>query len=428
MFADINRQRIEAYGLRAALMMAVLLTASATATAEQWIARPLVDFFARATEWIVWSFGGDISRHGNILTHPPSGATVHVTKACDGLGVLAVFLAMLFASQLRLRTLFVSALAVVAILELFNLGRVITLFHLRSAPAGFFDITHIYIMPFTTALVGVFVISKPVLSSITNVQPDNVISGKRSATATKQSFRLTNHRAAFRTILIFVGYFIAAIFVWWFAGRWLLFPFYNLVIEPISVWISQSRLETISTGSHGEWILQTRLAKPENPAALFNLPLEPRYFTLGLPLLWAFALSVAPRGQRLKVFLLTTITALVFMAVTLLLQTYTAVPKFAASTGATIVYKTGPLGQLVPSVYVAPGQTFLAIIDGLRFVLVHINLFLLPFLLPLWALAITSTSGNDRPANSRSPVSANATASRSKRRRKKTTGTPRTAR
>lgn len=121
---------------------------------QTYVAEPLVLGIAIAADDLLATVGVDIARVGNILTHVPSGATVHVTQACDGLGVFATLAAMVLALRLGTgATLRVLAELFLAI-QAFNFVRVITLFELRQGPQALYDMTHLYAMPYATAALG----------------------------------------------------------------------------------------------------------------------------------------------------------------------------------------------------------------------------------------------------------------------------------
>jgi exosortase/archaeosortase family protein len=108
---------------------------------------------AIATEWIVSSAGGSIIRDGNILSHGVGGATVHVTEACDGVGLFILFAAAVLASRLRAVPTLRSLLLGFLMIQAFNLLRVVALFFLRSGPPVLFDLVHVYILPIVSAII-----------------------------------------------------------------------------------------------------------------------------------------------------------------------------------------------------------------------------------------------------------------------------------
>ena len=121
---------------------------------QDFVARPLVSAIAVLATGLIDAFGGTIARDGNVLTDTVSGATVHVTQACDGLGVFAVFAPMVLALGRGARTSLAAIALLFAAIQGFNLVRVIALFHLRSAPQDIYDLAHIFIMPWMTAMIG----------------------------------------------------------------------------------------------------------------------------------------------------------------------------------------------------------------------------------------------------------------------------------
>ena len=118
------------------------------------LARPLVGAIAFAATGLIDFFGGTIARDGNVLTDTATGATVHVTQACDGLGVFAVFAAMIVGLCRSVKTSLAAIATLFVAMQVFNLIRVIALFHLRSAAQDVYDVSHLFIMPWTTALIG----------------------------------------------------------------------------------------------------------------------------------------------------------------------------------------------------------------------------------------------------------------------------------
>ena len=107
---------------------------------------------ATATEWIVSIFGGSIIRNSNTLSHGAGGATVHVTEACDGVGLFILFAAAVLASGLRPLQILRSLALGFLLIQTFNLLRVVALFFLRSGPPLVFDIVHVYVLPFLSAI------------------------------------------------------------------------------------------------------------------------------------------------------------------------------------------------------------------------------------------------------------------------------------
>lgn len=146
--------RAAIYGLFVFLVTAIALALTALPAVQAAITQPLVSAIAFTATGLIETFGGAIVRDGNVLTDTVTGATVHVTQACDGLGVFAVFAAMIAGLGRGLKT----SLAAIAVLFLamqgFNLIRVVALFHLRSAAQDVYDVSHVFVMPWATALIG----------------------------------------------------------------------------------------------------------------------------------------------------------------------------------------------------------------------------------------------------------------------------------
>lgn len=122
------------------------------------VAEPLVAAIAVAAEAIVSALGGGIARNGNVLTHLASGATVHVTQACDGLGVFVTFAAIVLALRLGRAATLRALGALFLAIQAFNLVRVIALYALRPGAPWLYDGIHLYVMPYLTAIIGLLVI------------------------------------------------------------------------------------------------------------------------------------------------------------------------------------------------------------------------------------------------------------------------------
>jgi len=142
------------YGLFVFIVAAIFLSVSALPAVQDVLARPLVGAIAFAATGLIDFFGGTIARDGNVLTDTATGATVHVTQACDGLGVFAVFAAMIVGLCRSVKTSLAAIATLFVAMQVFNLIRVIALFHLRSAAHDVYDVSHLFIMPWTTALIG----------------------------------------------------------------------------------------------------------------------------------------------------------------------------------------------------------------------------------------------------------------------------------
>jgi exosortase/archaeosortase family protein len=107
---------------------------------------------AIATQWIVSAFGGVIVRDGNVISHGIGGPTVHVTQACDGVGIFLVFASAIFASRVRFLHFCEAVTVGFVAIQAFNLARVVLLFLLRPGSSLVFDLIHIYLLPWLSAV------------------------------------------------------------------------------------------------------------------------------------------------------------------------------------------------------------------------------------------------------------------------------------
>jgi exosortase/archaeosortase family protein len=163
---DIPASVIAAYGLRAAAIAAILLLFLSTSSVEQYLSQPIVQLYSVLTEWMVRAGHGSITREGNVLIEPTTGATVYVTQACDGVGVLAIFLAMLLAARPGFWNFLRPALILIVVMQVWNLVRVVILFNLRSGSQTVYDLAHVYVSPYFTVILGLTGIALPVIAGL----------------------------------------------------------------------------------------------------------------------------------------------------------------------------------------------------------------------------------------------------------------------
>jgi exosortase/archaeosortase family protein len=156
------------YGVRATLLSAIGLGFLATPVAQNWLTEPLVRLLAILAEWIVRMGAGSIIREGNVLINPETKAAVHVTQACDGMSVTLVFLAILLAAKPSLSMVLKVGSQIVFAVQLFNIVRIVALFHLRSGPASIYDAAHVYIIPYATVLLGLSMLAGVIIKALSS--------------------------------------------------------------------------------------------------------------------------------------------------------------------------------------------------------------------------------------------------------------------
>jgi hypothetical protein len=203
----------------------------------------------------------------------------------------------------------------------------------------------------------------------------------------------TSLPAPARRALEFAGVFAIGCLVWWYCSAVVFFPVLRFVVEVFARMFVGSTLSSIAAIGD-QWILNTQLLRSGSRSDLFDLPLEPRQFTLALPLVWAFSAVFATARRKLFVLTGATLIALLAMAVALVLQVVTTIPKFAIN--AKVVQYLGADDLSKPQIlsYQLPNLTLLAIIDFVRVTTVYINLIILPVVVPAW---LAARRHNSRP-------------------------------
>lgn len=189
-----------------------------------------------------------------------------------------------------------------------------------------------------------------------------------------------------RRALAFVGALTAGCLVWWYVAPFLLFPVLRLIVETIAQAFTRGTLSAIVPNGD-QWTLNTQLLRPGSLRDLFDLPLEPRQFTLALPLVWAFSTTFPSARRLLPVVLSSTLIALVPMTAALLLQVGATIPKFAINAKVVQYLGADAFGRPGIQPYTPPNLALLATADTVRVVIVYINLFIVPVIVPAWLAA-----------------------------------------
>lgn len=70
-----------------------------------------------------------------------------------------------------------AALVLIALMQIWNLIRVVTLFNLRSGSQIIYDVAHVYVSPYLTVLLGLAAVALPVLRGLqaTAEQPTKTV-------------------------------------------------------------------------------------------------------------------------------------------------------------------------------------------------------------------------------------------------------------
>jgi hypothetical protein len=127
-----------------------------------------------------------------------------------------------------------------------------------------------------------------------------------------------------------------------------------------------------------EWTLQTNLAFADKPQQLYELPVQPQYFLLPFPLIWASVWVSTTVRNRIFYLMLATAIGLGATLIPLLLQVIPAPAVAAHSIGLdAVVNRSVPPYFMVERYHPAPSP-LLQMLAFIRSVIVYFNLFILP--------------------------------------------------
>ncbi|HMO30916.1 hypothetical protein [Enterovirga sp.] len=397
---------MRALGAHLALAVALVLlglSLEGTAAFRDLLGSPLILAIARSATWLISWCGGAVALSGNVMRHPASGVEVHVTEACDGLGVFIAIAAGIVALRPGWRFGIAAVALLFGLIQLFNLARVVGLFYLRLGPHALYDATHLYVLPYATVLLfGCFFfhIARTISGSAGN------------GPAATAAFAATPSR---NRLALFAAAFLPMFGLWWFVAPYLLLPLLRGVSSAAAQAFHGPALEALAEAGPDRWLIQTRLLRPGTAGGLIDIPLEPRLFTAAIPIALAAGFACAPRGLRTRGVLLALAATSVSCALVLALQVIVAVPKTAASTKAdTVLLEPAPRARPVAVSYRPQSEGLVASLDLARVVLVYANFFLLPA-----SIAAAATLLRTQPREPAGPPPAAARPARRRRPRRR---------
>lgn len=285
---------------------------------------------------VLWMLGTDVVRSGVELRAIGAGWAVRVSEVCNGMGLVVALLAAVFALGYPGRDwgrMARQACMGLAVIQVFNLLRVVALaLSLDHWPAGF-DVLHDVVFPFVTvAVIGVALVPAAMLG---------------------------------RLILLALPFAI----LW----PWITDVLSPLLVPPANLLLSLGPPEWGEIAKRGgAWSVGTFFLAGSDPVSLFVAPLDPRDFTVALPVILAAALIArAPLALPFAIML---------MLVALVLAAGVSVWLLAEAEAPVTVLLPDGTGAFVQTAYHTQ-QTALALFRHLQNTVVHFLLLVLPFLI-----------------------------------------------
>lgn len=280
--------------------------------------------------------GTDLVRNGVELRTLAGDWAVRVSDVCDGMGLMVALAAGLIAlggTQRGWRWGLERAALGVLLILLFNFLRVIGLaLALAHAPAGF-SLLHDHVFPLlTVALLGVVLLP-------------------------------------LRLFLPFALLTLPLAVIWPFANG-VTAP---LLVPPANLFLGLSPVEVgdIALRADG-WSVGTWLAASLDPVRLYTVPLDPRHFTLAVPVVLA-AVVISRSGWWL-------LPAVALMLLALTIAAVDAVWALAAAHAPVPLLLRDNTGIYVPTDF-TPNSDARAVLSIVQNTLVHFNALVLPFLI-----------------------------------------------
>jgi exosortase/archaeosortase family protein len=296
-------------------------------------------------EGVLRAAGGHVLRTGTELRQISTGHALSVTEACDGFGILLVYLALaagLSRAPFPRVGYAKAALAALLVIEAVNLLRIALLYGLLPAQSAGFDITHSYLFPLASALLIAILIG-----------------------LTGSYLRRENAR---NTMLWTALAFLAAI-AWYFVAA----PVTGALLVPVANQLLPRTLIESIAQEGGQYWVNTQLVTSLSPLRAASLPFTPEAFSLGVPLLAAsLVMAPAPLGSKTLIVACAVLSMTAAMALASITQTYGE----AATSGLSQVVGEHGLGPYVP-----PTDLKRALAAATQNTLVYFNLFVLPFLI-----------------------------------------------
>ncbi len=315
--------------------------------------------------------GFDIIRSGVELRDTLSGHAVAVTSACDGSGLIVGYLGLVALLGRRgdgLARRFSAFLVAVAVILAFNVVRIVLLF-LAIGVAWLMLAGHLF--------------AAPLLSSVL------------VAALAFQAFGMTP-----REISLWLAWALGAAIAWYFVGDaascLASVPLANAMLFLLPFGVS----ETISCSSAEAQVI-TSGVQSLRPIAFVTAPLHPSDFTLALPLV-AASLALC---RRLPAAIKGALASFLLFSFAMYLGALTAGYDQASAARVAMLSSAGAMSNYLP-----PHPYWLAVLKAAQNMLVHFNLFVLPFAL----VYVAKTSGRQLP-----PQTTTATTRPTHRRRRK---------
>lgn len=301
---------------------------------------------AAASHFVLRLFGAELTRAGAELRNIVTGNALSVTEACDGLGIVVTSLAILISLQRgTLGNLARWAVFAFVAIQASNFLRIILLYWLLPSGSAGFQSMHFEIFPRLSAALVALV----AWAYISRGQPLRWISAAKWLAI---------------ACVAGVGVYLATPFV--LAA--LILPLANM----LSGFVFASPVNGIALEADG-YVAITSLAENVASLKLVHVSIEAGAFILGLPLL---AASLALSGARAAHKLALSLAAIVLMTVALLMAAHTDVFNYAS----THKVDQQVAGEILQA-YALPPRTFRILLATLQNVVVHFNLFVLPFLI-----------------------------------------------
>jgi exosortase/archaeosortase family protein len=340
-------------------VIAICLALSANQAVNAVFEALVRDVVGPAAVRLLRALGSSATLAGNVIHGASSGAVVHVTRACDGHGLMAAMIAILIAWKppaLSWSRILLLASAGIAIIVLFNVIRIAVLFGLRGGASEPYEIAHQIAFPIASVwLVGAIV---------------------AAAAARSTSVFLT-----MREGVLLCAALIPATALWVVFQPWLVVHFFAPLVSSVGQIAGPEGIGTISHRDGGSFI-DTLLVARREPLGLLSLPFDVSPYFLPVPI--AIAALVAARRLR-SASLLTLPCVLALGVAAAILAEVSAITRAAqAASIATLAIPAGA-GTVTLAPVELPGPGAIGWIDAIRNVLVHFNLFVFP--LAMFSLA-----------------------------------------
>jgi exosortase/archaeosortase family protein len=345
-------------------------------------APPVAAFFELVTEALAAAAivplklaGFDMTRNGVELRDNLSGHAVAVTSACDGSGLIVSYLGLV---------------------ALFG-GRTNSL----ARPLAAFLIAVVVILTFNVVRIGLLFLSigLPWLMTAAHMFAAPLLSSVLVAALGFQALGMAPDRIV-RDVLVWLGFGVLAATAWYFiadaASCLASVPLANAMLFLLPVGVS----DTISCSSADSLVI-TMALQSLRPPTFVTTPFYPSDFTLAMPLV---AASLALR-REMPAALKGVLVSVLLFSLAMSLGALTAGYDEVSETRATMLSSGG-----IVSNYRLPPSYWIATLKAAQNMLVHFNLFVLPF-----AIAFAPRASE----NSRLPDPPRANTGRTRRRRRR---------